>query len=366
LNVIRGLATFILSLLLFLSLTIFGMAFLLQNTLLNPDFVYKQVESVDLSELVRDFAEGNIVGVIPEEAQFLEEAIYDVIEDQEPWLKEQFHDAIYTGYDYLLGESDTLEITIRLEELKENLRESLWEAMNEQLSTWLPDIVRNELRNYLADNLEEYTRLIPDEYLPAEIAGESEELLLDFLDQYLQETEEQITDEGLMPEVSGLLEVLIKPYYDQYYDEFVAEIPDVIIYNEDNTSPEIMDTLLTAREYISYFRIGYYWFIVFMVLLAAGIFLVNWNISKSAIALSIDLLVFGILETAGILYAMNLNLYELIRDIPEFIRPTVTSAYNDALGIMLTYSVAVLAAGIILLVLGIVFKRRASRLPDNE
>ena len=365
-NVIRGLGTFILSVLLFLSLTVFGLAFLLQNTLLNPDFVYKQVESVDLSELVRDFAEDNIVGAIPEEAQFIQDAVYDVIDDQEPWLKEQFHDAIYNGYDYLLGKSDNLEITIRLEELKEGLRESLWEAMNEQLATWLPDIIRNELSNYLADNLEEYTLLIPDEYLPAEIAGISGELLLEFLDEYLQEIDEQITNEGLMPEVSGLLEAIIKPYYDQYYDEFVAEIPNELIYNEGNISPEIIEILLTAREYISYFSMGYYWFIVFMVLLAALIFLVNWNVGKAAIALSIDLLVFGILETAGILYAKSLSLSGLMQDVPEFVRPTLISAYNDVLGIMLTYSLTVLAAGIVLLVLGIVFKRRASGVSGDD
>ncbi len=359
-NVIRGLATFILGVLLFLSLTVFGVAFLIQNTLLNPDFVYKQVEKVDLSELARDFAEDNIVSMIPADAEFLEEAVYDVIDDQEPWLKEQFHDAIYTGYDYLLSESDTLKITIRLEELKENLKESLWEAMNDQITAWLPEIIRNELKDYLADNLEEYTRVIPDEYLPAEIAGPSSELLLEFLDEYVEEIDEQITDEGLMPEVSGLLEVLIKPYYDEYYDEFVAEIPNVIIYDEDSISPEIMDTLLTAREYIHYFNVGYYWFIVFMVLLAAGIFLVNWNVSKASIALAIDLLVFGILETAAILYARSLSLSGLIPDIPEFIQPTLTSAYSDVLGVMLIYSLAVLGAGIVLLVFGIFYKSKTS------
>ncbi len=365
-NILKGLGTFILSFLLFLSLTVFGVAFLLQSTLLNPDFVYNQVERVDLSELVRDFAEDNIVGVIPEEAQFIQDAVYDVIDDQEPWLKEQFHDAIYTGYDYLLGKSDALEISINLEELKEGLRESLWEAMNEQIATWLPDIIKNELRGYLAENLEEYNRAIPDEYLPAEITGLSDELLLEFLDQYLEEIDEQITSEGLMPQVTGLLEAIIRPYYDQYYDEFVAEIPSEIIYNESNISPDIMDQLITAREYISYFQTGYYWFIVFMVLLAAGIFLINWNISKAAIALSIDLLVFGILETAGIIFAMNLSLSGLMQDIPEFIRPTLTSAYNDVLGVMLTYSLVVLGAGIVLLVLGIVFKRKASGAPVDD
>ncbi len=359
-KVIRGLGTFILSFLLFLSLTVFGVAFMLQSTLLNPDFVYNQVERIDVSELAGNFAEDNIIGIIPDEAQFLQDTLYDVIDDQEPWLKEQFHDAIYTGYDYLLGKSDTLEISINLEELKEGLKESLWEAMNEQIATWLPDIISNELRPFLAENLEEYTRQIPSEYLPAGVDELPNELLLAFLDQYLQELDEQITNEGLMPRVTGLLEAILRPYYDQYYDEFVAEMPSEIIYNEDNISPEIMDQLITAREYISYFQTGYYWFIVFMVLLAAGIFLINWNIKVAARSLGIGLLIYGVLELAGVIFAKNINMMQLIPDIPLSFETWLTGLYNDILAPLQLFSIVVLVIGIALIVASFFFKRRGS------
>jgi len=366
LNFLRGLGTFILSFLLFVSLSIFSLAFLIQSTILNPDFVSDQVDRIDLSELTHDFTEENIVGEIPGEARFLQDAVYDVINDQEPWFKEQFHNVIYAGYDFLLGKSDTLEISIRLESLKESLRESLWEALNEQISTWLPDIVRSELRPYIEEHLEEYTRQIPEEYLPEGITGLDDELLLDFIDPYLQEIDEQITNEGLMPQVTGLLEALIRPYYDQYFDEFVAGIPSEIVYNEETIPADVMEQLFLARNYIGYFQAGYYWLIVFMVLLAAGIFLVNWNFGKAALALSIDLLVFGVLETAGILFAKNLGLSGLLDSVPSSLQSWLTSLYNDILSVMLTFNIAVLIAGIILLVVGIVFKRRASRAPDSE
>ncbi|MCK4274014.1 MAG: hypothetical protein KAW90_03915, partial [Dehalococcoidales bacterium] len=267
-NFLKGLGTFLLSFLLFLSLTVFGIAFLLHGTLLNPDFVVAQVDRIDVSELARDLTEEKIIGELPDEASFVQDAIYDVIDDQEPWLKEQLHYAIYTAYDFLLGESDTLEITIRLDSVKEDLRESVWEALNEQLSTWLPDIVQHELSPYVEEHFDEYVQIIPEEYVPPGIAELPEEQLLDFLDLYLQQIDQQITVQGLMPEVTGLLEALLKPYYDDYFDEFLEIVPSEIVWDEDNIPSDVMDQLLMAREYIGYFQAGYYWLIAFMVLLA--------------------------------------------------------------------------------------------------
>jgi len=84
-KVLKGLVLSLLSLLLFLSLSIFGIAFTLNSTILNPDFIISEVGKVDVSSLVRE----QIGTQLPQEAQFMEEAIYDVISDQEPWLKEQ-------------------------------------------------------------------------------------------------------------------------------------------------------------------------------------------------------------------------------------------------------------------------------------
>lgn len=365
-NILKGLGTFLLGFLLFLSLTVFGIAFLLHGTLLNPDFVAAQVDRIDVSELARDFTEQEIARNLPDEARFLEDAIYDVIDDQEPWLKEQLNYAIYTAYDFLLGETDTLEITVRLEELKEGLKESIWEAMNERLSTWLPDIVYDELRSYLDEHLQEIAAQIPEEYLPPEIVGLPEEQLLQYLDRYLKEIDEQITGQGLMPQVSGLLESLVKPYYDQYYDDFVEEIPSEIVIDESTIPAEVMEQLLAARKYIGYFQTGYYLLIVFMVLLVAGIFLINWNIGAAAMALSIDLLVYGALEIAAVFLARRFSPVDMLPDVAASMETWLSALFDDILSIMLTYSFAIFGVGIALLVVAIVFKLKASRRTDND
>jgi len=365
-NFLRGLGTFLLSFLLFLSLTVFGIAFLLHGTLLNPDFVAAQVDRIDVSELAHDFTEEKIIGELPDEAHFIQDAIYDVIDDQEPWLKEQLRYAIYTAYDFFLGKSDTLEIAIELEGLKEGLRESIWESMNEQLSTWLPDIVSHELRPYLDEHLQDYAAEIPEEYLPPEIVGLPEEQLQQYLDQYLQEIDEQIINEGLMPQVSGLLESLVKPYFDQYYNEFVEEIPSEIVVDDEVIPADVMEQLLMARKYIGYFQAGYYGLIAFMVLLAAGIFLINWNIKVAARTLGIDLIVFGVLDIAGVIAARLINPLEYIPDFPSSLETMLTGLYNDVLSIMLWFSIGVLIVGIALLVVSIVVKSKSTEETSSD
>ena len=98
-KVLKGFGVGILSFLLFLSLSVFGMAFMLNSTLLNPDFVAAQVDRIDVSALVQEIAEEQVGGQLSEEMSFLKEAIYGVIDDQKPLLKEQLNSAIYTGYD---------------------------------------------------------------------------------------------------------------------------------------------------------------------------------------------------------------------------------------------------------------------------
>lgn len=363
-NVLRSLGTAILSLLLFLSLTVFGTAFLLHSTLLNPDFVAAQVDKMDVSELARDITEEQIAGELPEEVEFLKDAILDVIDEQEPWLKEQARHAIYTGYDFFLGKTDTLEITIELESLKADLKDSLWEALNERIATWLPDILQDELVSYIDEHLPEYAQQIPEEYLPPGIVGLSEEQLRQYLDEYLRDLDEQITNLGLVPELSGLLEVLIKPFFDQYYDEFAEEIPSEYVVDEETIPADVMEQLLLAKKYIGYFQTGYYLLIVFMVVLVAGIFLINWNISKAALALGIDLTLYGVLGLASVIFARTFNFMKLIPDIPASMETWLNGLFKDILAPLQLFSIIILVIGIALIVASFFFKRRAAESQD--
>ena len=79
---LKGLALFLLSSLLFLSLTVFGFAYMLNNTLLNPDFVTTQLNRLNISSLVEE-----ILSQQPEDVT--SEALVKTITELEPAMKER-------------------------------------------------------------------------------------------------------------------------------------------------------------------------------------------------------------------------------------------------------------------------------------
>jgi hypothetical protein len=294
-KVLKGFGLVILSFLLFLSLSVFGIAFMINSTLLNPDFVAAEVDKIDISALVIEITEEQIGEQLPEEVLFLKEAFYKVISDQEPWLKEQVNTAIYSGYDYFLGKSEGLNIVISLEPLKANLKDSLWQSFHE--------------------------------YLPSELFDQPEDQL--------------------------------KSYFDQYYQEIAGQIPSEFTVDESSIPPEAMEQMLLVRQNIHSFQTYYYYLIGFMVILAAGIVLINRNVRGSARGLGIIFLIYGVLEFAGVYLASNLAPTSLpLHDIPLSLQPWLMGIYSDLLVPLQMFSLGALIGGVVLLVVSFVYKPR--------
>jgi hypothetical protein len=182
-NALKVLGTLLLGGLLFLSLLILGMAFTLQSTVLNADFVADQAKKMDIAALVREITEEQTAGQRSPEEEFIIETVYRVIEDREPWLKQQLDSAIHAGYDFLLGKTDRLFISVPLGELKEDLKESLWQTVTEDPDTWLP-IFQAYLNDYIDAQL---ATLVEDirPYLPPDLADLPLETLRPQLSDYL-------------------------------------------------------------------------------------------------------------------------------------------------------------------------------------
>lgn len=295
-KVLRGFGIGILSFLLFLSLSVFGIAFTINSTLLNPDFVAREVDRIDMPTLIRELTEERIVQ-LPEEASFIKEAIYEVISDQEPWLKGQIRAAIYSGYEFLLGRSDRLEIAVSLDTLKETLRESLWQTFRENLP----------------------------------------------------------------PELSFLPQDQLEPYFDQYYREFAGGIPSVLTLDESSIPPEVMEQLMLARQYIGYFRTYYYYLIGFMVLLVAGIILLNRSVRGTTRSLGTDFMIYGALEFAGVYLARNYGLANMsLPGVPPSLQTWLSGLFGDLLAPLQTFSLVLLIGGAVLLIVSFIYKPRAA------
>jgi hypothetical protein len=294
-KVLKGLALGFLGFLLFLSLAVFGLAFTLNQTVLNPDFVASEVNRLDMSSLAKEFVSGQI----PQMGGAMDEAIDDAIADLEPWIKEQATAAIYSGYDFLLGRSQSLDIVISTEELKEGLKDSLKAA---------------------------------------------------FL-------------ESPPPEFAGVPPEMIETYFDQYYQQFSQQIPATFDLSQDLINPEVMTNLEQARKYIGYFQVGYRALIAFILVLIAGIILIHRQVKGATRQLGITFLVYGVPGYVGILIAKNYAGAQMAQfmsqpGFPVSLRTWLPQLADGIIAPLEMFSLGVLICGVVLLVVSFVYKPR--------
>jgi hypothetical protein len=357
---LKGLGTGLLSFLLFLSLVVFGIAFLFNSTVINPDFVVNQVDKLDISTLARDIVDEQLSEDLPDEAEFLKDAAYAVIADQEPWLKEQVNNALYTGYDYLLGKSDRLKIVIPLESLKTDFKESLWETLKVFLKQNASEIPEDLLVPYIIDYYEDLVSHIPEQLLPPEMIG----LSGNALNTYLHEHYDQVTDilqtAILIPGVSDWILDQIRPYFDEYYDDFIEDIPSEQVYDEEEIPEDVMEQLQLARKYIGYFKTGYYALIAFIIVLIAGIALILRNVKEITRSLGISFTVYGILEFVGVLIVRSLDTVGWIPELPASMESWLSGLIKDFLAPLQWFSLSILIIGVVLLVVSFVYKPQES------
>ena len=158
-NFLKGLALGLLSFLLLLSLSIFGVAFLLNQTILNPGFITSELDRLDVPLL----AEELLSEQIPEE-DFPEEfgaVLVNTITDLELWIQQQVSDGVYSSYDYLSGRSQILNVVIPLEPVKESLKDNLQQAFLESLPAELAGASPAQIELFLNGLYGQIDELLP-------------------------------------------------------------------------------------------------------------------------------------------------------------------------------------------------------------
>lgn len=160
---LKGVALSFLSFLLFLSLSIFGLALTLNYTILDPDFIVSEVDRLDIASLSTDL----ITPQLPQELegrQFVTEALDNTITDLEPWIKEQASIATYTSYDYLMGRSQSLSLVISLEPVRESLRDNLWQAFQKSPPPELAGVPPDKIEPYFDEYYQQFSQDIPSTF----------------------------------------------------------------------------------------------------------------------------------------------------------------------------------------------------------
>jgi len=320
-KVLKGLVLTLLGLLLFISLSAFGLAYTLNSTLLNADFISAEVKKLDIPSLAQEIA----VDFIPPEMRSIAGELDSIIIELEPWIDEQAGIAIHSGYDYLLSKSDNINIMVSLEPVKNRIKN----IINSKKELF-KDIAKDQLREIILASP------------PSQLAG----LPASKIEQYFDQNYDQ----------------LYTQYFDQYAGQFVDEILKEIpsSYEIDDTviPPEVKSTLKDVRQYLAYFQTGYFVLLGFVVLLILLIIAINHEVKGSTRTLGSTFLTYGIIEFAGVYAARYfITPYLSFNEIPRAVQNWIPHVINDLMSPLQVFSLGCLVGGIVLLVVSFVYRR---------
>ena len=357
-NFLKSLGISIFSFILFLSLTVFSIAFMFHGTILNSDFILAQVDKMPISDIARDVSDEFIGEQLSEEMPFVKDVALNVLEKQEPWVKEEIKAAAITVHDYFLGETDELYIVIPLAELKQNLQDTLWDEAKLYLKEQTAGMSDTETSRYLQDII----RDIPEDILPPELFVYPTNQRNQYIEQYLRDFAGLRPLAGVPP-LDPSLESLAEQYFNQFLEDFIDEVPDTYTIDESSLGSQTMDGLSTARKVIGYFQTYYYWVIVLMIVLVALIFLLSMNIRATARALGTNLFIFGVLDLIGVILMKSLPIMDLAseimkQEIPASLTTWIDGLISDVSSVALPLSIGILVAGVVLLVVSFVIPRK--------
>ena len=291
-KIVNGILSIILGVFLTVSLIVLGGIITVENTILNPAFVISEMEKMDVYSIVTDQVSLQLKGQFTPEAPYVEEIIDETITELEPWIREQVNLVIYDGIAYLKEEQE-LHITIPLEEARGCIKENVKEAILESAP----------------------------------------------------------------PELEGLPQEIVDLFLTQLYIEIDNQIPEQIEINDTFLGTEATSQLHQAQQVVRYIEIGDIILISLIVLLVLIIALLQrWRLKAITLYSGLPFIVAG----SSTLIATFLTGNFISEVIPAELPPEITALLpvlaGDFISPLRTYSIVILAIGIVLLVLSFILK----------
>ena len=393
---LKGLALGLLALLLSLSLAVFGLAFTVNSTILNPGFIRTEIEELDMSALVRDLAvqpsngpQDN--GGIP--AEEIGKAVTDTATQLEPLLKERVTAATDSIYDYLLGKrpEPDLALTLRSTILKTDFFAAIIDKLD--ITSTVKDILRQQLatappefQKYIDVSLDKAVADIKPvviQQIKASgdpvldyLIGKSDSFSVNIDSSQLKISLRTAVHDAVFasppPEFALIPPAQREAVFSQLFDNFAGGIPPAFEINQSIFDPEVRagiveglkqaeDGLIQVRQYVAYFQLGYTLLIVLMLLLTAGIILIHRQVRGAARTLGAIFLSYGAFEYAGVIigrYFAGKELPSVLVDLPSSLQTWVTNLIDRLLSPLGTFSLILLISGVILLIVSFVYRKR--------
>ena len=300
---LKGLAISLLSFILFLCLSTFSIVFMLNQTILNPDFITSQLDELDLSSLAKEMVidqisqdlSQQIAGQFPGAEPILNEILNDTMADLEPWIKEKTNEMVYATYEYMVGNSQSLSLTVSLDPVKDTLAANMIVALLQSPPPQLAALPR-EMREML---------------------------------------------------VSGLEQALTQ------------QMPPSFTFDESMFPAESLGTIEQARQYLGYAQTAYPILIGLMVFIALLIILLYRSVKGATRNLGGTLLTYGILGYAGIFasqYFIGTQTGSL--GLPAALQTWLPQFLSGLWSPIQTFNIAVAIAGLVLIIVSIVYPKK--------
>lgn len=391
-DILKNVVLILLSFILFLSLCIFGLAFMLDRTVLNPRFSTSEIDRLDFPLLVEE--------VLDEQASEQElsseliDVITDSIEKTEPLLKQQMIAAINSVYDYLLGKKQEPELALTLrntvfntdfinsvvdeldmsyivdeyvfKELAEEIPEEI-EYLVEYFDVYL-DLVVIQNRPWLKEQITQAAGPIIDYYL-----GVSQSLYVVISVEPVMESIKDTLREPFLQsppaKLTGLSRSKLLQHYENYFEDLYEavsldiEIDEKLLETETRADiikaiADVEEVLERIQRYVGTFRLVYILLIVFILLLIAGIILISRDVKYITLILGITFLVYGIIEFVGIFITRHFIKTLLpLSEMSPSLQTWTLQFFNNFLAPLQWFSLGILIVGIALFVVSFVYKR---------
>ncbi len=299
---LKSTAISLLSFILFLALSLFSTVYMLDKTLLDPDFVAAEINGLDVPALAREMLRMETPPGTPDTTEVINKTVTDL----EPWMKEEVSTLIHTGYDYLLGRTDKFSLTISTATVKNTLKENITETIVDSPPPELKSLPPAALRQYADQAYEQFAGEIPDTI--------------------------ELTESSIPPDVMDMLK-LVRSYLSYYQTAFYGLITLMVLC--------AASIFLISRD-------------VKYTTRSIGTTLVTYGVIGYAIPFALSY------------FHLEEQLMGMAGGIPASLQTWITQLMNDFTAPMKTFSLALLVTGVVLVIVSIVYPRRQPKAEPAE
>jgi hypothetical protein len=160
---LKGLAVTIVGFLLFLSLSAWSTAFMLKQTLANPDFVVAEINKLDTAKLGKEMIGDQIKEQLPTDLN-LSGAIDEIFDEMAPWFKQEMNAVTYTIFDYLGGKTRHLSVDISLEPVKTTAENKIRQALVQSPPPEIAALPAAQQPQLIDQYVQQYVSQVPDNF----------------------------------------------------------------------------------------------------------------------------------------------------------------------------------------------------------